>query len=127
MPLSHYVVQASTDRYFRGLESTPPTIAYLTYCTAEVLADGSNLSAVELPGITRVAVPFAQFVAGLGTPTAGVTFTNLPAGDVDYAALVDTAAGEANLLAFDPLTETLSFVAGQSFDVPAANLSSLIV
>lgn len=113
------------NRYFRNTTALAP--AAVVYLALYSVAPGEGGGGTELSGdgYARTAITFAAPVGGVIVNASDVLFpTATPTGwTVNGAAIVDAAAGPANILAYDAYAAPVAVPAGQRANVAAGSLT----
>lgn len=121
--MSDYLEAKLLDHTFRNVAYVPPTTVYLALFTIAP-TDAGGGTEVAGGSYARQAAAFSVAVSPTGrvTNSATITFTNLPAGTVVAAALMD-ALTVGNLLTYLTLASSRTVVAGDNLTVAIADLS----
>lgn len=125
---SNYLENIVLDHIFRNQSFTPPTTIYVALCTANPgeAATGAAMNEVSDAGAyARQAITF-NAASGGQIANQAVTFPTATAnwGTVTHIALVDSGTyGAGNVLAYGALTTARTVNSGDTFQLPAGNVT----
>jgi hypothetical protein len=120
MSISDYYEDKILDHMLRGAPFTPPSTVYVSLHTNDPGETGAN----ELTGggYSRKPVTFNAPSGGSMTNSADIDFPNMPAATITHVALWD-AASAGNCLWIGALTASKTTNAGDTFRIPAGQLT----
>lgn len=123
---SDYLENKLLDHTLRNIAYTPPAAVYLALftntATAAELEAGTLTNEVVGGSYTRQTISFAASTGGGTSNSNALTFTNLPAVTLAYAAVMDaTTAG--NVLYFAQLATPVVITAGDGFQIAAGGFT----
>lgn len=122
---SNYLENALLDHVLRNTALTSPTTVYVALftntATPAELEAGTLTNEVSGGSYARLATAFDVPAGGATANTAGISFTDMPAGSVDYVAVMD-ALTIGNVLFHGALTTPRTLNAGDTFTISAGDL-----
>ena len=123
--LSNYLENALINHVLRNSALTSPTTVYVALFTSDAgeLEAGTLTNEVSGGSYARQAVTFGAPTNGATSNTGAVSFTDMPAGTVTHAAIMD-ASTAGNVLFHAALTQSKTLNAGDTFTLASGDLDA---
>lgn len=122
---SDYLENALLDHVLNNTALTSPTTVYVALftdtATGGELEAGTLTNEVSGGSYARQSAAFDAPAGGATANSAGISFTDMPAGTVSYVAVMD-AATAGNVLFHGALTTSRTLNAGDTFTISAGDL-----
>lgn len=111
--LSIYAANKLLDHMLRGVDFPNPTVRVALF-NGDPYSSGVELSG---SGYTRQTTTWAPAAGGAIANSADIVWTNMPAGAITHAALMDASTG-GNILYASPLNSPVNLGAGDTYSIP---------